>query len=92
VRPQTLQAVASALAEHAVVLVHYRGQRGHPVGFAASCRDALLLLQGPQGAALVVRAQASVKPVARLELDDPGIVTDIDTLQDLENAERLLAG
>jgi len=92
VRPQTLQAVASALAANAVVLVHYRGQRGHPVGFAASCRDALLLLQGPQGAALVVRAQASVKPVAQLELHDPGIVTDIDTLQDLENAERLLAG
>jgi molybdenum cofactor cytidylyltransferase len=92
VRPQTLLAVAAALADNAVVLVHYRGQRGHPVGFAASCRDALLLLQGPQGAALVVRAQATVKPVAQLELDDPGIVTDIDTLQDLANAERLLAG
>lgn len=91
VRPQTLQAVAAALADHAVVLAHYRGQRGHPVGFAASCRDALLLLQGSQGAALVVRAQATVKPVAQLELDDPGIVTDIDTLQDLANAERLLA-
>jgi len=91
VRPQTLQAVAAALADHAVVLAHYRGQRGHPVGFAASCRDALLLLQGSQGAALVVRAQATVNPVAQLELDDPGIVTDIDTLQDLADAERLLA-
>jgi len=73
-----------------VVLAHYRGQRGHPVGFGASCRDALLLLQGPQGAALVVRAQATINPVAQLELDDPGIVIDIDTLQDLANAERLL--
>jgi molybdenum cofactor cytidylyltransferase len=91
IRAQTLQAVAAALAHNAVVLAHYRGQRGHPVGFAASCRDSLLLLQGSQGAALVVRAQAAVKPVAQLELDDPGIVTDIDTLQDLENAERLLA-
>jgi molybdenum cofactor cytidylyltransferase len=90
VRPQTLQAVAAALADHAVVLAHYRGQRGHPVAFAASCRDALLRLHGPQGAALVVRAQAQTSPVAQLELDDPGIVTDIDTLQDLANAERLL--
>jgi molybdenum cofactor cytidylyltransferase len=73
-----------------VVLPHYRGQRGHPVGFAASCREALLALHGPQGAALVVRAQAKVNPVAQLELDDPGVVMDIDTLQDLAKAERLL--
>ncbi len=91
VRPQTLQAVAAALAGHAVVLPHYRGQRGHPVGFAASCRDALLLLHGPQGAALVVRAQATVRPVAHLELEDPGVVMDIDTVQDLAQAERLFA-
>jgi molybdenum cofactor cytidylyltransferase len=92
VRPETLRAVAAALSDHAVVLAHYRGQRGHPVAFAASCRDALLLLHGAQGATLVVRAQALVNPIAQLELDDPGIVTDIDTVQDLANAERSLAG
>jgi molybdenum cofactor cytidylyltransferase len=91
VRPETLRAVAEALATHAVVLAHYQGKRGHPVGFAATCRDALLLLHGPQGAALVVRAQAVASPVAQLELDDPGIVTDIDTVEDLAAAERLLA-
>ncbi len=91
VRPESLHAVAAALAEHAVVLPHHRGQRGHPVGFAACCRDALLLLHGPQGAALVVRAQSTVRPVAQLELEDPGVVMDIDTLQDLARAERLLA-
>ena len=90
VLPQTLRAVAAALADHAVVLPHYRGRRGHPVGFAASCREALLLLRGPQGAALVVRAQAVANPVAQLELDDPGVVTDIDTVHDLAEAERLL--
>lgn len=91
IKPSTLQAVAAALAGHAVVLPHYQGRRGHPVGFAASCRDALLLLQGPQGAALVARAQAVVNPVAQLELDDVGIVTDVDTTQDLAAAARLLA-
>lgn len=90
VRPDTLRAVAAALAGHSVVLPHYQGRRGHPVGFAASCRDALLLLEGAEGAAGIVRAQAAVSPAARLELDDPGMVTDIDTLQDLANAERLL--
>jgi len=91
IQPQTLQAVAAALAGNAVVLPHHHGKRGHPVGFAASCRDALLMLKGLQGAALVVRAQALVNPVAQLELDDPGVVTDIDTVADLANAELLLA-
>ena len=91
VKPQSLQAVAAALLHHTVVLPHYQGRRGHPVGFAASCRDALLLLKGPQGAALVARAQAMVHPAAQLELDDPGIVTDVDTTRDLAEAERLLS-
>lgn len=91
VRPESLRAVAAALASHAIVLPHYRGRRGHPVGFAGSCREALMLLRGPQGAAPLVRAQAVARnPVGQLELDDPGIVTDIDTLQDLAEAERLL--
>lgn len=91
IQPRTLLAVAAALAGNAVVLPHHHGKRGHPVGFAASCRDALLMLKGPQGAALVVRAQALVNPVAQLELNDPGVVTDIDTVADLRNAELLLA-
>ena len=89
VRPETLQAVAAALATHIIAVPHYKGQRGHPVGFAASCRDALLTLAGSQGAAAVVRAQPP-ETVIHLELDDPGIVTDIDTLADLAAAERLL--
>lgn len=91
VRPETLRAVAAALNQHAVVLPHYRGRRGHPVGFAAACREALLALKGPHGAAPVVRAQAMDNSVTQLELDDPGVVTDIDTLSDLAEAERLLA-
>lgn len=91
IKPGSLQAVAAALTQHTVVFPNYQGRRGHPVGFAASCRDALLLLKGPQGAALVARAQAAVNPVAQLELDDPGIVTDVDTIGDLAEAQRLLS-
>jgi molybdenum cofactor cytidylyltransferase len=92
IQPKTLKAVASALSQYTVVIPHYRGKRGHPVGFAASCRDALLMLKGPQGAVLVVRAQEAMNAAGRLdEDDDPGIVTDIDTVQDLARAEALLA-
>jgi molybdenum cofactor cytidylyltransferase len=90
VRPETLAAVAASLSDHAVVFPQYRGRRGHPVGFGASCGPALCLLSGSQGAALVARAQGLVHPVAELEIDDVGIVTDIDTPQDLAQAERLL--
>lgn len=91
VRPETLQAVAAALAAHAVVVPEYRGQRGHPVGFSAGCGAALAALSGEQGAASIVRAQAAAGRVLALDVHDAGIVTDIDTTADLARAEQLIA-
>ncbi len=90
VKPESLRAVAHALQTHAVVLPYYQGQRGHPVGFAASCRKGLLALTGAQGAAPVVKAQAELSAPHKLELADPGVVTDIDTPADLARAEAML--
>ena len=87
VRPETLRAVAAALQSHAVVVPVYRGQRGHPVGFAIACGPQLSVLEGNQGAAPVLRTWGAME----LEADDAGTVTDIDTLDDLAAAERLLA-
>lgn len=92
VQAGTLRAVAQALAQHAVVIPVFQGVRGHPVGFSAACRTQLLALEGSQGAAPVVRAQQAVDSVGFLALDDVGIVTDIDTVDDLARAEQLLAG
>ena len=91
VRHATLQAVAAALAQAEIVTPHHRGERGHPVAFGRSCGDELAALSGAEGAAAIVRARAAAGQVLRLELDDPGIVTDIDTVGDLARAERLLA-
>ena len=91
VRGESLRAVADALGQHAVVTVSYQGLRGQPVGFSAACRDQLLALKGNQGAAIVVRAQSAINSVAVLALEDVGVVTDIDTLDDLARAEELLA-
>jgi len=88
VRPETLRTVAAALAQHAVVVPHYQGRRGHPVGFGAQCREALSELSGEQGASLVVRAHAALNRMATIDVDDPGIVTDIDTVHDLAEARR----
>jgi molybdenum cofactor cytidylyltransferase len=91
VRAGSLQAVAAALAGASVVLPSHLGMQGHPVGFAADCRDALLLLRGPQGAALVARARKMAGSAVDLALGDVGIVPDIDTIADLARAQKMLA-
>lgn len=90
VKPESLLQVARALGRHAVALPHYQGQRGHPVGFAAVCGLQLLNLEGNEGAARVVRSFVAGNSVAKIDLDDAGIVTDIDTVDDLARALRLL--
>jgi molybdenum cofactor cytidylyltransferase len=91
IQPDTLVAVANALAHFDVIVPHYRGQRGHPVAFGETCETALRALSGPNGAQSIVRAEAAVGAVHDMEIDDVGIVTDIDTVADLRDAERILA-
>jgi molybdenum cofactor cytidylyltransferase len=76
-------------AGHAVQPVH-AGRRGHPVAFSAACRDDLLRLSGEFGAAPVLKHLRAAGRVVELAVDDIGIVTDIDTLDDLAAAEALL--
>ena len=98
VQPATLRRIAEALSPsspqtslqwQAVQPVH-AGARGHPVGFAASSGAALMALAGPLGAASVLRGLRATNAVGEVEVDDPGVVTDIDTLADLARAEALL--
>jgi len=91
VQPETLLAVAAALSGHAVVVPRFEGRRGHPVGFGSSCRDALLRLRGAEGAASVVRSHEKTGLASHLDVKDPGVLTDIDTVEDLAAAELLLA-
>jgi molybdenum cofactor cytidylyltransferase len=86
VHSATLLAVAQALKRHEIVVPSYRKQRGHPVGFSATCLNALLQLTGDRGASGVVNAGASFE----MEVNDPGCVTDIDTVEDLAKAQSLL--
>ncbi|MEY4911480.1 MAG: hypothetical protein RL761_1143, partial [Pseudomonadota bacterium] len=92
IQPATLLQVAQALQTNDVVLPCYISdgaeQRGHPVGFAAVCRQDLLDLRGNKGAVCVIIAYKAMK----LIVNDIGIVTDIDTLDDLARAEALLQG
>jgi molybdenum cofactor cytidylyltransferase len=76
----TVEAVARTLDGGASIVVpFYQGQRGHPVGFGAEHGEALCALDGDTGA----RVLLTTNPVARLDLDDPGILRDVDTPEDL---------
>lgn len=80
VRPGTLLAVATALEQHPVVYAQYRGRRGHPVAFAAELYSELILLDADDGARRVVARY----PSHGQDVDDPGVLLDVDTAADLD--------
>lgn len=92
VSPLSLRQVAQSLASHPVVQPFWHGQSGHPVAFGLECFAALTALSGDTGAASIVRAHRAAGTALALQLDDQGIVTDIDTLSDLARAQALLDG
>ena len=78
----TIRAVADAIASGASLAAPvYRGERGHPVGFAASHRAALSALEGDEGArAILAHAGAAL---VRIHVDDAGVLRDVDAPGDL---------
>lgn len=87
----SLSRVAQALLLQPVVVPTFEGGRGHPVGFAGECYAALAALSGEAGGAAVVEHYRREGRALLLPLDDPGILTDVDTLADLQRAHALLA-
>src|SRR5581483_1569221 len=80
IQSSTIEAVARALDGGAsLVAPFYAGQRGHPVGFGAGHREALLSLDGDSGARALLKSER----VMRLDVDDAGILRDVDTPEDL---------
>lgn len=90
IRVATLQAVAELIVGGAALAApSYAGRRGHPVGFAARWRDALLALEGDEGARAILQQSRFLLHV--LETDDPGVLQDVDSPADLA-ALRLPGG
>ena len=80
VAPSTLHALDAAVGEGAAIAAPlFEGRRGNPVAFGARHRDALLALDGDQGA----RRLLAGSPVAAIDVPDPGILRDIDSPSDL---------
>lgn len=75
----SIQAVADALSEHPVAFPQYRGRRGHPVGFGSELFPDLIALTGDEGARRIIARY----PAHAIEVDDAGVLVDIDTEADL---------
>ena len=86
VRPASLRQVAAALSRHAVAHAQHKGRRGHPVGFSSELFSELVRLTGEEGARKVLARY----PAHAVELDDPGVLLDLDTVEDLAGLRQRL--
>jgi len=83
VLPDTIRSVAQALrAGAAMAAPSFRGERGHPVGFSRRYYADLCALRGDEGARLLLARHP--ESVTLLEVQDRGVLRDIDKPSDLE--------
>lgn len=82
VTPDTIRAVVAAINAGAPIAAPFHdGRRGHPVGFARTFLPQLLDLSGDEGARRIVEAFGD--DVVRIDVDDRGILRDVDEREDL---------
>lgn len=81
IEPATLRQLAEAAKPSHIVLPRHAGQQGHPVIFGRDFWPALGQLNGDEGARSVVQTHWGNCVV--MELDDAGVLLDVDTPQGL---------
>jgi molybdenum cofactor cytidylyltransferase len=80
VKPATVKTLLDTLQGGAAIAAPtHNGQRGNPVAFSHVHLSHLLALSGDQGARRLLRSY----PVQSVEVNDPGVLRDIDRPQDL---------
>jgi molybdenum cofactor cytidylyltransferase len=86
VAPATFRALVDEYRKSAspIVVARYNGRRGHPVLFDRATFADLMAAPEDQGARVVVNADAA--RVRYVDVDDPGVVLDLDTPADLVTA------
>ena len=76
----------ASATESAIVRVVHRGRHGHPVLFKREVFDELRAADPGLGAKAVVRADP--RRVLDVEVDEPGVTSDVDTPEDYERLFR----
>ncbi len=86
VQTATYEAVRVRLSSDNLVVPYYHDQRGNPVGIGKRYFPELARLEGDQGARLLLQQHAAA--VVRVDVEDRGILRDIDTPAALQLPER----
>jgi molybdenum cofactor cytidylyltransferase len=86
VHSDSLLAVAAALEHHPAAYAQHRGRAGQPVGFSAELYSELVRLDGDEG----VKRLLARYPAQACELDDAGVLLDVDTVADLQRLREQL--
>jgi molybdenum cofactor cytidylyltransferase len=86
VKPETFHDLVAEYerTRQPIVIARYSGRRGHPVLFDRSIFTELMSVPEDQGARVVVNADPA--RVVYFEVDDPGVILDLDTPADLARA------
>jgi len=82
VTPKLVLTLADAFRPGRFLVPVHAGKRGNPVTIPASCFPRVLALSGDTGARPLLAEPGS--PVDFLDVDDPAVVTDVDTPDDYE--------
>lgn len=88
IKPQSYRELAQSLTRDTIVQPCYGDQPANPVGFGQQFYAELMALKGDSGGRPILQAHASA--VQRIKLDDPGLVADIDTPEELARFQRSL--
>ncbi|AQZ34738.1 molybdopterin-guanine dinucleotide biosynthesis protein MobA [Pseudomonas sp. LPH1] len=81
IRLDSLETLIAHSSVNCIVLPSYQGKRGHPVLFGRDFWPQLATLSGDTGAKPVL--QQNPEAVRIVELNDPGVLQDVDTPADL---------
>ena len=82
VMPSTYSLVAESVRPESIVVPCYRGARGHPIAFGSAYLDELRALAGDAGGRAILDMHSA--KIFTLNVDDDGILIDIDTQDDLD--------
>jgi molybdenum cofactor cytidylyltransferase len=82
IRPDTVARILEVFASTSAPIVRavHGGRHGHPVLFSCAVFDDLRRADPAIGARAVLRAHADL--IVNVEVDDPGVVADVDTPED----------
>lgn len=84
VRRETFQRVLACIQPSRLVVPVFAAQRGHPRGVGSAFRESLLQCSGDRGAGHLFGHPGA--PVDEIQVDDPGVLRDIDHPADLIRA------